>query len=174
MTDDPEHEADFQRLIIEQKIDRHEFFRDLPDDFGFDEPPLYAHYHQLRFLDNLPTDEKNAILIRAGVRHLRALIDHSRDLYCMLSIQGWDEWENDGLLDPRFFGAAPAHRPDPADPRGVLDYLHFNPPTSPYSAFVADALDHDPSLIVQENTTYEPRVYVRPTLHWSTTYQTYR
>ncbi|MCP9948689.1 Imm15 family immunity protein [Actinomadura madurae] len=163
MKNDPEYEADFQRLIIEQRIDRHEFFRDLQDDFGFDEPPLYAQYHQLSFLDGLPTAEKNAVLIRAAVRHLRTLIDHSTALYCMLSIQGWDEWQNNGLLDPRFFIAAPDHHPDPAGPRGILDYLHFNPPTSPYSAFVADALDNDPSLITQEAPQHDHRVYVRPT-----------
>ncbi|WP_433462419.1 hypothetical protein [Spirillospora sp. CA-128828] len=176
MKDAPEYEADFQRLITEQRIDRHEFFGNLPDDFGYDEPPLYAQYHQLRFLNSLPTDEKNGVLVRAAVRHLRTLIDHGHDLYCMLSIQGWDEWENGGLLDPRFFNAAPDHRPDPRDPRTILDCLRFDPPTSRYSAFVANALDHDPALIFHENIAShdEPRVYVRPTLHWSDTYQTYR
>ena len=55
MKDDPEYEADFQRLITEQGIGRHEFSRDLPEGFGFDEPPLYAHYGQLGFLDGYPS-----------------------------------------------------------------------------------------------------------------------
>ncbi|WUI02410.1 hypothetical protein OHR68_11595 [Spirillospora sp. NBC_00431] len=173
------YEAEFRRLITEQRLDPPVFFRDLPDAFGYDEPPLYAHYHQLGFLDALPTAEKNHVLIRAAVRHLRALVEHKtrQDIYCMLSIQRWDEWENGGLIDPRFFTAFLTRRPDPADPRGVLDYLIFNAPTSHYSAFTATALHHDPTLTIHEDihsTPHEPRVYVRPSLYWSTPYQIYR
>lgn len=74
---------------------------------------------------------------------------------------------------PQILHRRPRPPPRPRRPRGILDYLHFNPPTSPYSAFVADALDNDPSLITQEAPQHDHRVYVRPT-PWSTTYQTYR
>ncbi|MGH3243419.1 MAG: hypothetical protein ACRDNL_23780 [Spirillospora sp.] len=174
-----EYEPEFRRLVAVQRIEPSGVCRDLPADFGFDEPPLYAHYDQLGFLDALPIAEMNHVLIRAAVRHLRALIEHQTrpDIYCMLSIQRWDEWEDGGLLDPRFFTASLSHRPAPADPRCVLDYLTFDAPTSHYSTFTAVALHHDPTLTIHEDihsTPHEPRVYVRPTLFWSSTYQTYR
>jgi hypothetical protein len=66
-------------------------------------------------------------------------------IYCMVSVLGWHDLDDGGLVRPAFWYADPHTRPDPADPRGILDYLTFTEPTSRYGAFAADAVDHDPA-----------------------------
>ncbi|GAB2713504.1 hypothetical protein GCM10027089_41780 [Nocardia thraciensis] len=85
--------------------------------------------------------------------------------------------DDSGLFTPAFWYTNPSTRPDPADPRGILDYLIFHPPTSRYSKVVADALDHDPAFLIQDDEGTDPwkrRVYVRLGRYWSDTYQTLR
>ena len=176
---DPRFEADFARLIHEQSLDDLDAF--LKPLELFDEPPLYSMYSQLTFLDGLTVEQKNRLLIRAAVAHLERIVDHCRghDFYCMVSVLGWDEFDEGGLVDPRFWNADPTTRPNPDDPRGVLDYLRFHPPTSRYSTFVADALDHDPDYLIYEDEDmtdpWKPRrVYVRLGSYWSDVYETLR
>lgn len=175
---DPRFAADFARLIHHQRLDDLDAF--LKPVELFDEPPLCSRLDQLAFLDGLPTEQKNRLLIRAAVAHLPRIVEHGRghDFSCMVSILGWDEFEDGGLIRPAFWYTNPSNRPDPADPRGILDYLHFNPPTSRYSMFVADALDHDPAYLIHdddaETDPWTRRVYVRLGRYWSDVYQTLR
>ncbi|SPT49673.1 Imm15 family immunity protein [Actinomadura madurae] len=175
---DPRFAADFARLIHHQLLDDFDSFLKRVDDF--DEPPLYTQYAQLAFLGGLTTEQKNRLLIRAAVAHLPRIVEHGHghDFYCMVSILGWDEFENGGLIRPAFWYTNPSTRPDPGDPRGILDYVQFNPPASRYSVFVAGALDHDPGYLIHDDSgTGDPwmrRVYVRLGLYSSDVYQTLR
>jgi hypothetical protein len=175
---DPRFAVGFARLIHQQLLDDLDSFLEPVEDF--DEPPLYSQYAQLAFLDGLTTDQKNRLLIRAAVAHLPRIVGHGRghDFYCMVSILDWGDFEDGGLICPAFWYTNPSTRPALADPRGILDYVHFNPPTSHYSRFVADALDHDPAYLIHDDSgTGDPwtrRVYVRLGLYWSDVYQTLR
>ncbi|GCE02190.1 Imm15 family immunity protein [Embleya hyalina] len=160
---DPRFVPEFVDLIHCERLD------DLDRFLGpvelFDELPLYSRFHQLAFLDSLSVGQKNRLLIRAAAAHLPRIVEHGRghDFFCMLSVLSWDEWELGGLIEPAFWYTKPSNRPDPSDPRGILDYLRFRPPTSRYGLFVADALDHDPRYVIRDDSGTDPltrRVYV--------------
>lgn len=128
----------------------------------FDELPLYSTYPQIAFLAPLPAEERNRVLIRTAAAHLDAVLHHSlmfyagreHDHFCAVAITEWDEFDAGGLVTPRFWYANPS--------RGVFDHLVLDPPTSGYSAFVADCLDRDPAYALAEERTDEgglrPRV----------------
>jgi hypothetical protein len=161
---DPRFAAGFERLIRDQFLDDLDGFLTRVE--LFDEPPLYSRFDQLTFLDGVPVEERNRLLVRAAAAHLPAIVGHARghDSFCMLSILGWEDFDGGSLITPTFFVTNPSTRPDPEDPRGILDYLCFDPPTSHYSAFVADALEHDPRYLIHEDLGSTPgvmRVYVR-------------
>lgn len=170
--------ADFARLIHQERLDDVDRF--LKPVELFDEPPLYSRFGQLAFLDGLPVEQKNRLLIRAAAAHLHQIVEHGRehDFYCMLCILvDFDTVDGSGLLIPAFWYTNPSTRPDPTDPRGILDYLVFDLPTSHYSGVVADALDHDPAFVIQDDEgtdIWGRRVYVRLGRYWSDAYQTLR
>ncbi|WP_406300700.1 Imm15 family immunity protein (plasmid) [Embleya sp. NBC_00888] len=163
---DPKYADGFARLIRQERLDDFDGF--LRPVELFDEPPLWSRYDRLTFLDGLPVEEKNRLLIRAAAAHLPRIVEHGRGHHfvCMSTVLGWDEFDEGGLLRPAFWYADPRTRPDPADPRGILDYLRFAPVTSDRGRFVAEALDHDPNLPVTEDEAGVDaaiwRVYVRP------------
>lgn len=174
---DPRFAAGFARLIRHQRLDALDSFLESVDDF--DEPPLYSQFAQLAFLDGLTTEQKNRLLIRAAVAHLPRIAEHLRghDFFCMVSIVNWADFEDGGLITPAFFCTDLSVRPRSADPRGVLDYIPFTPPTSRYSTFVADALGHDPAYLIHDDPgkdLWTTRVYVRLGPYWSNAYQTLR
>ena len=162
---DPAVKAGFRHLLELEGLDRlDELMR--VDDF-FEELPLYSRYAQLSFLDGLPVAERNRLLVRAAVSYLPVVLDHARDYYagrdrdyfCMVAVQSWEDFDEGGLVTPYLWFANPS--------RGVFDHLRFDPPQSSYSAFVAEALDHDPSFMLNEGLRdlpggpYVERVYVR-------------
>lgn len=117
--------------------------------------------------------------IRAAAAHLPVIVEHGwgHDFFCMLSILDWADFGHGGLVTPTFFHTNSGTRPDLRDPRGILYYLRFDPPTGRYSAFVADALDDDPDYLVSEDLTSTAgvaRVFVRLGRHWSERYQAVR
>ncbi|PSK97177.1 hypothetical protein CLV63_109181 [Murinocardiopsis flavida] len=177
MDDDAAIAAGFRRLLHEQGLDRLDTFREPLS--TFDEPPLYARYDQLGFLDGLPVPERNRRLIRAAAAHLRAIVAHisGHGTWCMLAIHGWEGFDAGGLLRPTFCTASLESRPDPRDPRTVLDYLRFDPPQSRFSAFTAHALADTPDCAIEEDLVSTPgvqRVYVRLGRYWSAAYQAHR
>ena len=129
----------------------------------FEEVPLYSRFSQLSFLEGLPSSEKNRILIRAGAQHLRVILEYLTrrdcDSFCMLTIRDWEDFPQGGLITPAFWYTNPS--------QGILDQMRLQPPSSTYSNFVAEALDHDPSLKIDEYLSFLPgephveRVYVQ-------------
>lgn len=68
-----------------------------------DEVPLYARFDEISFLHSLPTDQANAVLLRAGLDYLDALVARDRPpapFVAALTI--WDGGDADPIV-PRIF-----------------------------------------------------------------------
>jgi Immunity protein 15 len=162
---DPRFRADFEQLVRVEGLDR---LDDLMVTSLFEEVPLYSRYAHVAFLDPLPVAERNRLLIRAAAWYLPVILAHAaasyagrdHDYFCMLAVSSWDDFDGGGLVSPAFWYTNPS--------RGVLDQLRREPPTSPYSSFVADALDRDPLYRLSEGYSdlpggpYLTRVYAEP------------
>lgn len=158
---DTRFKTEFENLIQIEGLDDLEQFAEVVD--LFEEVPLYSRFSQLSFLNDLPPNEQNRILIRAGAWYLRFIIEyltrHDCDSFCMLTIRDWEDFPQGGLITPSFWYTNPS--------QGTLDQIHLQPPDSAYSDFVAEALDHDPSLKINEYLSFLPgephveRVYVQ-------------
>jgi hypothetical protein len=134
----------------------------------FAEAPLYSQDAQVSFLDGLPVRERNTVLIRFAVKHLKTLIlyraEHfaasDDDFVAMVSIMGWEHHDPDvDLLVPYLWSANPS--------RLELTGALLTPATTACSAFVAQALGNDPAYAIHEgyhsgHPPYLDRVYVRP------------
>ena len=140
---DPRFQEEFGRLLAAG--DLLDFDRLMVHDGYFDELPLFATYPEIAFLDGLPPQDRDRVLVRAAVAHLGRVLDHAADFFgdgepdffCAVTVTGWDYREEGDPLVPRFWRANPS--------RGVFDHLRLDPPVSEGSALVADFLDHDPS-----------------------------
>lgn len=140
---DPRFQEEFDRLLAAG--DLLDFDRLMVYDGYFDELPLFATYPEIAFLDGLPPQERDRVLVRAAVAHLGRVLDHAADFFgdgepdffCAVTVTGWDYREEGAPLVPRFWRANPS--------RGVFDHLRLDPPVSQGSALVADFLDHDPA-----------------------------
>lgn len=167
---DETFQSEFARLLREEELDNLEYFMAPP---LFAEEPLYSQYSQVSFLDGLSVRERNAVLIRAAVKHLHTLIDYSKayfagrdyDFVAMVSIQGWDRMDPAvDLLTPYLWSANPSR----LEVSGRL----LAPPATACSAFVAGALGDDPAYAIHEGyhhgypligmDPYLDRVYARP------------
>lgn len=152
------------REEFERLIDKHDLsaFDGLMSYHGyFDELPLFAQYTEVSFLDDLPFEERNRVLIRAAVAHLEKILRYSRtfyegrdyDYFCAVTITNWEFVDEGDVVIPRFWYANPSH--------GVFDFAVLGPPESEYSRFVTGCLDHDPRYHVVEDVVHEysgPRV----------------
>lgn len=154
---EPRFRADFERLLAEQDLTDLDGLMTYPG--YFDELPLYSSYDQLAFLDDLTVPERNRVLVRAGAAHLGTILEHARhyyagrpfDYHCELSVTEWDEFEEGGLITPRFLYLNPS--------RGYFKHAQYTPPTSPYSDFVATCLDHDPDYTLSEELATDPNAH---------------
>jgi hypothetical protein len=146
---DPRFADQFGRLF-----DRHDLtqYHRLMEYHGyFDELPLFARYAEVSFLDSLSIEERNRVLIRAAVAHLETILDYSRqyyanreyDYFCAVTITGWEYVDEGEVVVPHFWYANPSH--------GAFEYLALEPPTSQYSRFVADCLDHSPDYVLNDD-----------------------
>jgi Immunity protein 15 len=117
----------------------------------FDELPLFATYADISFLDDLPPDERNRVLIRAAVAYLGRILEHSRtyyaggsyDYFCAVTVTNWEFVPDGDPVIPRFWYANPSH--------GVFEYLALDPPSSEESRFVAECLDHSPDYVLNDD-----------------------
>lgn len=156
---------DFENLIRVEGLD---LLEDLMTASTFEEVPICSRDARLSFLGDLPPASKNRLLVQAARWYLGVIIKFSEsyfagrayDYFCMLSVTDWESFEEDDLVRVSFWHTNPS--------RGILGYLEFEPPRSKYSAFVADALDRDPSFDIFEGLSDLPdgpsveRVYARP------------
>ncbi|MBB5631201.1 Imm15 family immunity protein [Sphaerisporangium krabiense] len=162
---DPRFKTELFRLIHDEGLDR---FGELMEATLFEELPLYSRYSQLQFLDPLSMSEKNRVLIRAAVAHMVKVVEYSHNYYadrtydyvCMVSVTGWGD--SDGRsewLTPNLWIGNPRN--------DKLRSMRLYPAQGRQSEFVADALDGDAGLILNEGLSHflgEPhvdRVYVR-------------
>jgi Immunity protein 15 len=155
---DPAYRPAIEALLRAEGLDD---LDDLSTVSTFDEVPLYSRYDQVDFAPALTTDQTNRLLITAAAWYLGVLYERNkdRDYYCMVSVLGWADQAGGGLLSPNFWLTRPS--------TGTLAHLRFNPPTSEYSAYTADALDGDPDYTLAEGLSHLPggpyveRVYIR-------------
>lgn len=154
---DPRYEEQIEDLLKEQDLwDLDDLMLlDRLDDF--DEVPLYSRFDQLSFLDGVSMADGNRILIRAAVRHLGQVIEHSRsyfesrdrDFFCMVSITDWDS--SDGTSDwlqPALWLARPSNP--------VMAPMRIYEPRSAHSRFVAEAIDGEPDYLINEGLARFP------------------
>lgn len=150
MNIDPRFSDEFARVL--GKHDLMDFDTLMEYDGYFDEPPLYGPYADVSFLDGLPPEERDRVLIRAAVAHLEVILDYSRryfegrdyDFFCAVTVTNWEFVEKEGApIKPRFWIANPS--------RGVFEYLRLDPPTSRESRFVAECLDHSPDYVLGDD-----------------------
>lgn len=143
---------------IEGLLEKHDLlkFDRLMEYHGyFDELPLFAQYDEAAFLDDLPFDERNRVLIRAAAAHLERILDYSREYYagreydyfCAVTVTNWEFFDEGDLVIPRFWYANPSH--------GVFDFPPFGPPASKYSRLLAEWLD-SPDYVINEDVVHEP------------------
>ncbi|WP_156960760.1 Imm15 family immunity protein [Amycolatopsis taiwanensis] len=125
----------------------------------YEELPLYATLGEVEFLDGLPVPEQNAVLIRAAAAHLAVILDYAAgresDYFCAVTIDFWDEYDDGGLITPRFLYANPA--------REFFQNMSLLPAKSAYSAFTAECLDHSAEYVLHEQL--DP--YVMKSESWS-------
>ena len=77
-----------------------------------------------------------AVLIRAAAAHLAVILDHAaglEDYFCAVTIDFWDEFDDGGLVTPRFLYANPA--------REFFQNVRLLPGTSGYSRFTEECLE---------------------------------
>lgn len=111
-----------------------------------EELPLYATLREVEFLGDLPVPEQNRVLIQAAAAQLRVILDHAAehepDYFCAVTIDFWDEFDEGGLITPRFLYANPA--------REFFQNVSLLPARSAYSAFTAECLDHSLDYVLHE------------------------
>lgn len=112
----------------------------------YEELPLYATIGEVDFLGDLPVPERNRVLIQAAAAHLRVILDYAAeresDYFCAVTIDFWDEFDEGGLIVPRFLYANPA--------REFFQNVSVLPAKSSYSAFASECLDHSPDYVLHE------------------------
>lgn len=113
---------------------------------AYEELPLYATLREVEFFDGLPVPEQNRVLIQAAAAHLQVILDYAAgreaDYFCAVTIDFWDEFDDGGLITPRFLYANPA--------REFFQNLSLVPANSAYSAFTAECLDHSADYVLCE------------------------
>jgi hypothetical protein len=118
----------------------------------YDELPLFARYSEVSFLDHISPEQRNRVVVRAAVAHLKTILDHSQtfyagreyDYFCAITVENWDWFHEDGSpVVPKFFYGNPSH--------GLFDYLELRAPTSDESRFVAESLDHSPAYVINDD-----------------------
>lgn len=113
----------------------------------YEELPLYATLSEVDFLAELPVAQQNRVLIRTAVAQLRVVLDHAAtrgetDYFCAVTTDFWDEFDDGGLITPRFLYANPA--------REFFQNVVLLPARSRYSEFTAAALDHSPEYVLND------------------------
>lgn len=153
---------DFRRLMARNGVGDPAGLMVLPDyakQDGYEVRPLFATVPEVAFLDVLPVPERNRVLIRAAVAQLRSVLDYAAeffagdaaDYFCAVTIEFWEEFDDGGIVQPRFLFANPA--------REFFQNISLLPGTSPYSEFTAECLEHSEDYVL--NDQYDPFVMRR-------------
>ncbi|HKS47835.1 MAG TPA: Imm15 family immunity protein [Amycolatopsis sp.] len=112
----------------------------------YEELPLFATLREVEFLGDLPVPEQNRVLIQAAAAHLRVILDYAAEresnYFCAVTIDFWDDFDDGGLITPRFLYANPA--------REFFGNLTVFPAKSGYSGFTSECLDHSPEYVLHE------------------------
>jgi hypothetical protein len=149
----------FQELLRQEGWD--DFPRWIVELQDFDEVPLYSRYAQIDFLSHLPFPERNRLLVRTAADYLARLVTYvedlkssgqSADLFCMLSILDWDDWdesEGQSLLTPAMFITNPS--------REILSYMPLAITSSPHGELIKSWLPQG-DFLVCDNALPDPRV----------------